>query len=154
MAAPQRHLRALLLVLVAGAAAQLCQPGTLTTPIPPSCMDGSTTLPGALPPGWSCPMQPGSANGGMLFDVTNVDAQRRQPFLTGFSFLGPSAYPSGASPFPRGMLSKRKNPPAAPPRAFCPAPPSPSRGGGLTDAGPPPSPCRAPSARAGWPTTT
>lgn len=118
MAAAQRRLRAALLVLLAAAAsAQLCLPGVLDTPIPAGCPN--STLAGPKPASVTCQNQPGNANGGMLFDLTNVDSQQRTLYLTGFSFLVPSAYSSGATSFPLVMLYRRRNAAACLPDAYC-----------------------------------
>ena len=56
-------------------------------PIPPSCPGGPA---GILPADLSCPVQPGNANGGLLYDLTNLGVNTTIS-LTGISVLLPAA---------------------------------------------------------------
>ena len=93
--------------------------------IPAGCPNGtSSTVPGTTPAIITCQAQPGSANGGLLFDVTNIGASPIA--LTAMSLLLPTAYTACASPtafyaggplctgssFPLQILYRRRTPAA------------------------------------------
>ena len=73
---------------------------------PPGCPNGSSTFPGTTPTSLTCPAPPGSANGGMFFDIINTGSNPVQ--IKSFSFLTPPAYTAGTS-FPLSIYYRRLN---------------------------------------------
>jgi hypothetical protein len=73
-------------------------------------------MPGPLKSGITCPAQPGSANGGMAFDLTNISPLTVT--LKRMALLTPFAYTSGTS-FPLVVLYRRLNVSACKPGLVC-----------------------------------